>query len=101
MDDWPAMVFHLGNPENSDEMASLVALYEKSPSAAVRELGRIEDRLAKPTTKEPTIKATETAKPLPAPPVRVGGGAGAVPKVDLEKADMRTFKREIQPFLSR
>lgn len=99
MEDWPSMVAYLGHPDNAAKLESLSNLFNQNPSAAIRELGRIEDRLKAPATKEPEkVKATATAI-LPEPPARVGGGAAATPKTNFEKAEMRTFKREIQPFL--
>ncbi len=100
LDDWPSMVAYLGKPENADEMVKLANLFNRNEPAAIRELGRMEDRLKQlPATKE-TVKAKATDKPLPAPPVQVGGGAAAAPKVDLQKADMKTFKREMKAYLN-
>lgn len=98
---WPKVVAHLGDPANEAEMTELAKMYERSPSAAIRQLGRIEDRLTKLDSTEPAKVATPPVKPLPPPPARVGGGAAATPKVDLNKVDMRTFKREIASQLSR
>lgn len=86
-DGWPDTVAHLA--QNPEEMAALSALYASNPSMAIRELGRLEDRLKKPVTKEPPVAAT---KPLPEPPARAGGGATASPKIDMEKAPMSVFK---------
>ena len=106
LEDWPGMAVHLGKPENEAELINLAALYERSPSAAIRELGRIEDRLSKVVSKEPPNSAKEVVarpvavdKPLPAPPDRVGGGANAAPVIDLNKADMRAFTQAVQPLL--
>ncbi len=99
LDDWPSMVAYLGKPENADEMTALSNLFNRNELAAVRELGRMEDRLKQiPATKE-TVKV-KAEKPLPAPPVALGGGAAASPKVDLQKADMKTFKREMKAYLN-
>ncbi len=102
LEDWPSMIMYLGDPDNAAEMEKLGALYQRNPSAAIRELGRIEDRLKKPEPKETEPVATGIkTKPLPPPPAKVGGGSDASPQVDLEKADMRTFKREIKALLER
>ena len=108
LEDWPGMAVHLGKPENEAELINLAALYERSPSAAIRELGRIEDRLSKVVSKEPpnsvdkvVAKPVAVDKPLPAPPDRVGGGANAAPVIDLNKADMRAFTQAVQPLLKR
>ena len=109
LDDWPEMAVYLGKPENEAELIGLAALYERSHSAAIRELGRIEDRLSKAVSKEPVNSENKVAagkpvpvdKPLPAPPERVGGGANAAPVIDLNKADMRTFTQAVQPLLKR
>ncbi len=101
---WPSIISYLGKSENEAELESLSALYKQNRSAALRELGRIEDRLTKPATKEPSNGTTKEAvkdKPLPPPPERVGGGANAAPKVDLNKLSPRDFNREIKQYLER
>lgn len=97
-----SMVAHLGKLENADELARLDALVATNPYAAAIAIGKLDDRLNKPATQEPTtVTKPQEKKPLPEPPARVGGGATAAAKVDLEKADMKTFKREIQGHLGR
>lgn len=100
LDNWDGVVAHLGKEENDGELRSLVERFSAAPYAAIAELGRLEDRLKKPATQPETAKAPP-AKPLKAPPLVVGGAAGAAPTVNLQTADMRTFKREIQTLLQR
>lgn len=101
IEDWPSMVDHLANADHSAEMEKLVALYEANPSAAVRELGRIEDRLKKTVSTETIVSPKTKDKPLPAPPLRSGGSATAAPKIDLDAAPMGVFKKEIRAMLDR
>ncbi len=89
-EEWPDTVAHLA--KNPDEMAALSALYSKNPSMAIRELGRLEDRLKKPPAPI-TPPAAVAASTIPPPPARVGGGASVAPKVDMEKAPMSVFKQ--------
>lgn len=100
LDTWDGIVAHLGKEENAAELKDLSVKFAKNPYAAIAELGRLEDRLKKPATQPETAKAPP-AKPLKAPPLVVGGAAGAAPTVNLQTADMRTFKREIQTLLQR
>lgn len=88
-EDWPDTVAHFG--KNPDELKALGALFDKNPSMAIRELGRLEDRLKKPETNDPPVVAA--TKALPEPPERVGGNASVVQKIDGEKAPMAVFKR--------
>lgn len=87
----PQVMYYLGkNPQEVERLAAL------SPLSAVRELGKIENKLSTP----PLAPTRVAAKPLPKPPAVVGGDQGPV-QVDLEKADMRTFRREMGKLLTR
>lgn len=98
LEDWPSIVAHLGNPKNEAEMTALADMYGRSPSAAIRELGRIEDRLKKPDS---TVSTPATTPRLSPPPVRAGGSASATPTIDMEKAPMDVFKREMAKLMGR
>lgn len=89
-EDWPDTVAHFG--KNPDELKALGALFESNPSMAIRELGRLEDRLKKPATKEPDPAVP--VKALPEPTLRVGGSATASKGIDLNKAEQDVFNRE-------
>ena len=81
----PEMVLYLyQHPEESQRMGNC-----KTQVALARELGKLEAQLSTPVTPTPTA----AKKPLPKPPASVGGGSPAT--VDLDKCDMRTFKREV------
>lgn len=99
MGDWSALVAHLGKPENAAELEALSKKFAQNPYAAVAELGRLEDRLKTPVTQPIPAKARPQERILPPPPEKIGGAAGAQPAVNFEKADMSTFKREIQSHL--
>ncbi len=100
LDNWSDVAVHLA--KSPDELRALTAAFEQNPYKAVAELGKLEDRLQQaskpPETPAPASPAKVT-KPLPAPPAKPGGAATVTPKVDLEKADMRTFKREMRSIL--
>ena len=82
----PEMVLFLHqNPSEVQRMGAC-----KTQVALARELGKLEAQLSTPVSQTPTPAAK---KPLPKPPASVGGGSPAT--VDLEKCDMRTFKREV------
>jgi len=83
----PDMVLFLH--QNPAEVARLGAC--KTQVALARELGKLEAQLSTPVSTTTTPPAAK--KPLPKPPASVGGGQPAT--VDLNTADMRTFKREI------
>lgn len=85
---WAGMTVHLA--KNPDELKEIADKFETNPYGAIADLGRLEDRL-KPAPKTTPAKAAE--KPLPAPPAKVGGAAAAEVGIDLEAADMSTFKR--------
>ncbi len=92
LDDWPAMVNHLGDPTQAATLKALGEKFARSPFAAAAELGRIEATLSE-SAKEP--RATPIArKPLPDPLNTVGGrpshSSGAV---DLDKASVGTAKK--------
>jgi hypothetical protein len=82
----PELVLYLyQHPEETARMGNC-----KTQVALARELGKLEAQLSTPVSQTPTPAAK---KPLPKPPASVGGGSPAT--VDLEKCDMRTFKREV------
>ncbi len=102
LDNWSQVAVHLA--KTPDELRFLARKFDHNPYAAVAELGRLEDRLqqaSKPPEPAKVVAPARVEKPLPPPPARVGGSASATPKVDLEKADMRTFKREVLHLLER
>lgn len=76
--------------KHPDEAARIAKL---SDFAAAREIGRIEGAITKPAAPAST-PAKPAAKPLPKPAAPIGGGT-APSEVDLDKADMSTFKREM------
>jgi hypothetical protein len=78
----PELAYHLAT--HPDEAARIAKL---SPLAAARELGKIEAAITTPPAKP------AAAKPLPKP-AAIAGGSHAPSDVDLDKADVRTFKRE-------
>ncbi len=100
LDNWSQVAIHLA--KSPDEMAALSARWDANPYAAVAELGRLEARLqqgSKPPA--PAIAPARVAKTLPPPPAKVGGDASPVARIDLEKADQRTFNSTIKAYLER
>lgn len=99
MGDWAALVAHLGKPENAAELKGLADKFAQNPYVAVAALGVLEKRLETPVTQPIPAKAKPQERVLPPPPEKIGGAAGPIPAVNFEKADMSTFKREIQSHL--
>lgn len=100
---WTEVVQHLG--DNPDELQTLVDTFNENQVAGIAELGRIYHSLkpaaprAKAAPAAPAPQAQpKTPKEAPTPPVVVGGGGAPAP-VDLEKADMDTFAREVAKYL--
>ena len=85
---WPEMAIYLD--ANPDILAALSTQYAQNPLAAATKLGRLAAALA-PSAPKPAV---QTLKAAPKPPAVVGGNA-APGVVDLEKADMNTFAREV------
>jgi hypothetical protein len=67
------------------------------PHRLAFELGAFVAKLQAPPA--PKTETAPPAPPLPKPPKSVGGSGSAATEVDLEKTDMRTFKREIKKYL--
>jgi hypothetical protein len=88
----PEMVLYLY--QHPEEVARMGAC--KTQVALARELGKLEAQLSTPVTPTPTPAAK---KPLPKPPASVGGGQPAT--VDLDKCDMRSFRREVGKLCTR
>jgi len=61
------------------------------------ELGAFVAKLQAPPA--PKTETPAPAPPLPKPPKSVGGSGSAATEIDLDKTDMRTFKREIKKYL--
>ena len=88
----PEMVLYLHqHPEEAARMGQC-----KTQVSLARELGKLEAQLSAPVsnTTTPAAKAR-----LPKPPTSVGAGQPAT--VDLEKCDMRSFRREVGKLCSR
>lgn len=89
----PEMVLYLHtHPSEVTRMGAC-----KTQAALARELGKLEAQLSAPVSKDTPAPAAK--KPLPKPPASVGAGQPA--SVDLDKCDMRSFKREIGKLCSR
>lgn len=102
LDDWSGTAVYLA--KHPDELKALAAQYATNPYAAVAALGKLEVRLEKETehTSPPAPKAAHKKEtPLPNPPARVGGAPSASTDVDLQTADMRTFKRTVESIVGR
>lgn len=102
LENWPAVTVYLA--KHPKELQAIVSKFEATPYRAIADLGKLEDRLtqvAKPPEPESKAPAKPTAKQLPPPPAKVGGAATPLAAVDLEKTDMRSFKREIAHMLER
>jgi hypothetical protein len=92
---WPTMVMYLD--EHSEVLTSLGEQFIANPYAATARLGRIAASLT-PGTPAPKPAAQTPKKPALKPPVAVGGTA-APSVVDLEKAPMDVFAREVVKYL--
>lgn len=89
----PEMVLYLHtHPSEVTRMGAC-----KTQAALARELGKLEAQLSAPVSKDTPAPAAK--KPLPKPPTSVGAGQPAT--VDLDKCDMRSFKREVGKLCSR
>ncbi len=87
----PEMVLYLHqHPEEAARMGQC-----KTQVSLARELGKLEAQLSAPVS---NTTAPAKAK-LPKPPTSVGAGSPA--SVDLDKCDMRSFRREIGKLCSR
>lgn len=95
LESWPAMVIYLN--KHAAELKTIADIFATNPHRGVAALGKLEAALLKPPPKAPSAAVER----LPDPPAVAGGKSSAAGNVDFEKADMRTFKREIQPMLSR
>jgi hypothetical protein len=93
----------------SDDQAELAYELAKVPAElerivglpiekAILEIGKFAGRMA---AKTESPKPKTSAAPLPKPPASVGGSGAAAPAIDLDKCDMRTFKREVRKQLER
>ena len=87
----PEMVLYLH--QHPEEVARMGAC--KTQVALARELGKLEAQLSAPVSQTTT---PASKKALPKPPASLGGGQPAA--VDLNTADMRTFKREVIKLLA-
>ena len=89
------LAYYLGS--HRDELARISQL---SPVAQGLELGQIAATFKTPPKAAAPAKATPAPRaPLPKPPVVVGAG-GTPADVDLDTADMRTFKKEMNKLLN-
>lgn len=87
----PEMVLYLHtHPSEVTRMGAC-----KTQAALARELGKLEAQLSAPVS---NTTAPAKAK-LPKPPTSVGAGSPA--SIDLDKCDMRSFKREVGKLCSR
>jgi hypothetical protein len=83
-DDGPAVAYHLAShPEEARRIAGL------NPLAQIREIGRLEAKLAQPVTPSPPLKIASDA-PAPAPTVRGQGGRF---KVAPDTTDFAAFEK--------
>jgi hypothetical protein len=78
--------------EHQDETLAMARL--GNPVAIAREIGKLEARLTPPKT-----KPAAAAQPLPKPPAAIDSATAPV-TVDLDKADMTTFKRAMGKILA-
>lgn len=94
---WPDVVMHFH--EHPEKLESLSVLYAKNPLTAITRLGVIAAGLeaAPPVVVPP--KTPAQPKVTPKTPPKVVGGHQAPAPVDLEKADMNTFAREVTKYL--
>lgn len=93
LDDWSAVAVHLA--KNEADRTALLDKFKTSPDAAIAHLGKLEDRL------KPAAKAVDE-EPLPKPLKAVAGGVrGTTQPIDLDKASMEVFKREVNRRLGR
>jgi hypothetical protein len=86
-DIFPKLAMHLG--QNLDELRRLTEL---SPTRALAELGKIEDRLSKPAPKR------ETSQPLPKPPVVVSPGSPqqATKPEEMGVSELREYMAQLE-----
>lgn len=90
LDHWAKVTEYLG--ANPEELKSFDARFKQNPYTAVAALGKLEDRLtAEPKPSAPA--ATPKARPLPAPPAKLGGAAALTAELDLNKASTTEFNR--------
>lgn len=79
LDAWDAVVNHLG--QNPAELAELNQQFEANPVRAIRQLGKLEDRLTAATTEDAPPKPK-----LPPPIAPTGGKSGATRAQSLNEA---------------
>jgi hypothetical protein len=89
----PEIAYHLAT--HREEAARIAKL---APYPAAEALAEIKAALPALPSKEVPAKAA-AAKPLPKPAAAIGG-SHAPTQIDLDKADMRTFKREFGKLLA-
>lgn len=88
------LAYHLGkHPEEA------ARIYKLAPLAAAIAIGKLEATILA-SRKAPETKTTATAKPLPKPPVVVGGSSTPVVK-ELDDMDMADFKAAARKQLKR
>jgi len=101
LENWSSVAVHLA--DHLDELQAIASEFRRNPYAAVAKLGKLEDRLVEKEKPAPVLPQPKAAaeKPLPPPPPKVGGRPTPVVDIDLAKADMSVFKREVASMLRR
>jgi len=92
LDNPAAVTYYLTQPDNAEEARKLIAVFDRDlrirrfPSAGMRALGRLDDKLTprkepKPKSEKPSVAAPEVSKaPAPIEPLKGNAAPGAEPE---------------------